>query len=100
MKHDFIITLALVFLIGAFEGSPLNAQRLTRERLSFNADWRFQKGDPAGTEGQLAYDKVKPWVIATGNNFLSRGEKPGRPAGNLGNDILYAQRSFDDRTWR
>ena len=100
MKHDFIITLALVFVIGAFEGSPLHAQRLTRERLSFNADWRFQKGDPAGTEGQLAYDKVKPWVIATGNEFLSRAATPAPVAGNPGNDIPYAQPSFDDHTWR
>ena len=100
MKHPFIITVALVFIVGASEVSPLRAQRLTRERLSFNAAWRFQKGDPAGTEGQLAYDKVKPWVIATGNEFRSRAATPAPVPGNPGNDIPYAQPSFDDHTWR
>src|SRR6516225_2587687 len=40
-----------------------------RERVSFNAGWRFQKGDPAGSEGQLAYEKIRNWVTATGNQF-------------------------------
>lgn len=76
-----------------------------RERVSLNADWRFQKGDPAGTEGQLAYEKIKGWVIATGQDFvMNRGAAkpagPARPEGNLGGDVTYAQRGFDDRNWR
>jgi len=73
-----------------------------RERVSLNADWRFQKGDPPGTEGRLAYEKIKDRVTATGNEFVlaSGAKKPGRPAGNLGEDISYTQRDFDDRGWR
>ena len=73
-----------------------------RERISFNADWRFQKGDPPGTESRLAYEKIKDWATATGNEFVlsSGAKKPSRPAGNLGEDISYTRRDFDDRGWR
>src|SRR5262245_43099881 len=78
------------------------APELPRERLSFNAGWRFQKDDPAGTDGQLAYQKIKNWVTATGNEFaLSPDAVKGvRPDGNLGAEIAYTQRGFDDKSWR
>src|SRR5262249_8161380 len=73
-----------------------------RERLLFNTDWRFQKGDPAGAEGRLEYQKIKDWITATGNEFVLNpgAAKPNRPTGNLGSDISYAQRDLDDRAWR
>src|SRR6266480_5008433 len=71
--------------------SPLVcAQNTTaRERLSFNADWRFQKDDPPGTDGQLSYEKIKNWVTATGNEFAidDAAIKRAKPAENLGRDI-------------
>ena len=73
----------------------------SRERLSFNADWRFKKDDPSGSEGLLSYEKIKDWVNATGNEFVTRADarKP-RPSGNLGDTVPYTQRNFDDRSWR
>jgi beta-galactosidase len=71
-----------------------------RERVSFNADWRFQKGDPADAEGRLAYDKIKPWVNATGNEFVADAAKTRRPEGELGGDVPYTQPGFDDGGWR
>jgi beta-galactosidase len=73
-----------------------------RERLSLNADWRFTKGDPAGTEGELAYEKIKEWVKATGNEYVltSGAGRAARPAGNLGEAISYTRPAFDDRGWR
>jgi beta-galactosidase len=73
-----------------------------RERLSINADWRFRKGDPAGAEGRLAYEKIKEWVTATGNEYVlsSGAAKPVRPAGNLGEAVSYTHRDFDDSGWR
>jgi beta-galactosidase len=39
---------------------PLAAQSTPRERISLNADWRFQKGDPQGANSaDLLYD-VRP----------------------------------------
>ena len=74
----------------------------TRERLSINAAWRFQKDDPPGTAGLLSYEKIKPWVIATGSDFIiSAGAFHSlRPEGNLGDDVAYTQRGFDERGWR
>ena len=93
-----MVTLVLVLLI--INVSSVYAQKPTRERLSLNAGWRFQKNDPTGTEGQLAYEKVKPWVVATGNEFMNGAPKPTRPSGNLGDTVVYAQPGFDDRGWR
>ena len=71
-----------------------------RERISINADWRFQKGDPPGNTVSLLYDArpevrdrrddgpadakpeaaagvaaapqavLKPWILPTGNRFI------------------------------
>jgi len=92
-------------LVGAFLilGPFANGQNAPlRDRLSLNTGWRFQKGDPAGAGGRLAYEKIKPWVIATGNEFVRNRDaaKPARPEGNLGADIPYTKREFDDRNWR
>jgi beta-galactosidase len=74
----------------------------SRERISLNAGWRFLKGDAPGAEGQLAYQKIKNWVTATGNEFALSADsvKGTRPDGNLGSDIAFAQRGFDDSGWR
>src|SRR6185503_13632471 len=95
-------TLTLIIGVALLAIQPLSAQaqRPARERLSLNADWRFQKNDPPGAEGQLAYEKVKPWVVATGNKFANGAQKPARPAGNLGTDVPYARKDFNDRGWR
>ena len=60
----FIMSLSMCLL------NPTSANAAEpRERLSFNADWRFQKGDPSGAEGRLSYAKIKDWVMATGNEI-------------------------------
>src|SRR4030095_16665842 len=81
--------------------SPARGQRPARERLSFNADWRFKKDDPSGSEGLLSYEKIKDWVNDTGNEFVAQaGAKKPRPAGSLGETVPYKQRDFDDHSWR
>ena len=70
-------------------------------RVSFNADWRFQMGDPAGLGDALAYGRIKSWVIAAGDELLSpMAARPARPAGSPGGEIPYAQAGFDDGAWR
>jgi beta-galactosidase len=73
-----------------------------RERISLNADWRFQKGDPPGTEGQLAYEKIKSLFNATGNEFAASADsmKRVRPEGKTIDGVAYLRREFDDRSWR
>jgi beta-galactosidase len=98
--HCFLLAFCLLVL-GAY---PAVAQRTgaARERISLNADWRFKKDDSPDVAGRLPYEKIKDWVTATGNQFVSSSgaQKPGRPAGNLGENIPYTQRNFDERSWR
>ena len=78
------------------------AQVSPRSRESFNARWRFQKGDPPGTEGRLAYDRIKGSVTKTGREFVKAplpSESAG-PADNIGADVAYTRGDFDDSSWR
>ncbi|HEV2764877.1 MAG TPA: beta-galactosidase GalB [Pyrinomonadaceae bacterium] len=74
------------------------AQTAPRERASFNPGWLFQKGDPAGAEGRLSYERLRPWLTATGGEFVA--SETARPEGNVGEDVTYTRREFDDRAWR
>jgi len=69
-------------------------------RTNFNENWRFQKNDPSGADSVLAWDKVKDWVAATGNEYVIDGAKAARPAGNLGESVVYTTASFNDSSWR
>jgi beta-galactosidase len=92
-KLLFVIVCVLLLFI-----SDAHAQ--TRQRISFNESWLFQKGDPEGTADKLSYDKIKDWVRATGNEFVRDGVKRTRPGGILGDDVSYATPSFNDVAWR
>lgn len=94
------LTLAACLLALVPPSAAAQAADAPRERRSFDADWRFQKGDPAGAEGRLAYDKIKPWVTATGNEFVAGAGVPARPEGDPGGDVPYTQPGFDDGGWR
>ena len=73
-----------------------------RENLSFNEGWRFQKDDPPGAEGRLAYEKIKESVKQTGVEFVADGAvaKPSKTDEGLGSDVAYTRRDFDDSRWR
>jgi beta-galactosidase len=93
--HCLLMTAFLVLAPAAFgQSAPV------RERLSMNADWRFKQDDPTENQGLLTYEKIKDWVTATGNEFVGSKSKRPRPAGNLGEQVSYTQRNFDDRNWR
>lgn len=62
-----------------------------RERVSFNADWRFMRGDPADSNPELDYQTLKPWLLATSAARLS---------GNPGARVVYTQPGYDDSSWR
>jgi beta-galactosidase len=72
----------------------------TRERISLDRDWRFAKGDPAGAEGKLAYERTRDWMLPTGAGLVLDGSRPERPPGNVGEDVAYTRPDFDDGGWR
>ncbi|MGC3958411.1 MAG: beta-galactosidase GalB [Verrucomicrobiota bacterium] len=44
---------------------------------------------------------LKPWILPAGNRFIKDpAKRHGRPEGNPGGDVAYAQKSFDDSHWR
>ena len=89
----------IIAVLLAFCFVALSQNHPLRERLSFNDNWRFQKNDPAGVEGQLSYDQIKEWVNATGNEFTTNAPK-SRPRADLGFSVAYTKREFDDKNWR
>jgi beta-galactosidase len=71
------------------------------ERLSFDADWRFTKGDPLVVGEALVYERIKDWVLPTGDELLNWAPpRAPRPAGNPAGDVSYARANFDDSAWR
>src|SRR3954469_5573376 len=93
--------LSLIGLALVVAASLAGAADSNRERLPFDSDWRFQKGDPAGAEEQLGYDKLRPWLLPTGNALVNfTASLPTRPEGNVGASLPYVQPAFDDASWR
>jgi len=78
------------------------AQTPVRERVSFNADWRFAKDDPNGAVGKLSYAAIRDWVLVTGISFPKAPNFTDRklPAGAPGTDVAYTQPGFDDQAWQ
>jgi beta-galactosidase len=70
-----------------------------RERLLFNADWRFIKGDPVGMGEQLSYPVLKDWLkpsaqaFIKATNALPSGVRPGE-------QVAYVRPGFNDHSWR
>ncbi|POS69075.1 beta-galactosidase [Diaporthe helianthi] len=101
------LRLALIGL-AALGHSPAQARSLAnprqdaflepvRERLSINADWRFERfeSNPDG----LSYDQLKPWILPAANDFISDPALHTQPPTGRPNNVTYAQHSFDDSAW-
>lgn len=74
-------------------------QSASRERVSLDSDWRFKKDDAPGAT--LDSSALRTWLLPTSNPFIKDvAKRHVRPNGNLGDDIPYTQRTFDDSAWR
>lgn len=91
-----LLSLSFTTLLSAQSTNDVTA---LRERILFNDDWRFQKGDPQDLAEDLGYSRLKPWLLPTANDFTSKpsdrpeGDAPGENLGITGG-------SFDDSNWR
>jgi len=123
----FIGCLFLLACIPALtQTAGTGTDKVYREHISINEDWRFYKyeqvaraddliydvrpeikdrrGDdtePTKTEGIEATQTVfKPWILPTGDDFIKDPAKRHiRPEGNPGNDFPFVQNDFDDSSW-
>lgn len=75
-----------------------------RERVSFNDDWHFKKGDPADTADRpLNYEALKTPLLRHADRMMGgfvHKPEPELTPGSFGPDIPYAGRDFDDSQWR
>ncbi len=100
MKYPSCTPLLFSLLITGIT-SLSSAAETARERISINADWRFQKDDPAQVADSLDYPKIRAWVLPSSAAFVKDpAALPARPAGNLATDVPYTQPAFDDGAWR
>lgn len=90
----FLAALSLM-LVARADDTPI------RERLSFNDGWRFTKGDAQNIGESLAYERIKDWVLPTGDDLLLyQGTRRVRPDGQPGGNVAYARADFNDAGWR
>ncbi|KAK1750359.1 glycoside hydrolase superfamily [Echria macrotheca] len=74
-----------------------NTSPLTRERLSLNAGWRFQRF--TSNPDNLSYSKLKAWILPSASSYIKDASSRAlRPAGQPTN-VTYAQATFDDKSW-
>ena len=72
MTISFLSKAACLLAFTALAVLPLRADdSALRERVSFDGDWRFQKGDPEGTGDSLGYPKLKDTLLASTARFLT-----------------------------
>ena len=93
------LTLAAVFSLNLLT-TAAPASEPARERILFDSDWGFTKGDPPGIGDELSYTNLKPWVMTIGNEFVEDGKPVAHPPSNLGGDVSYTQPDFNDSDWR
>ncbi|WP_415911002.1 sugar-binding domain-containing protein [Oleiharenicola sp. Vm1] len=89
-------------LFAAFAATGAAATEPPRERLPFNDGWKFTRGDHPDTGNALDYERVRLWVLPTGDELLNylpvpRARSDGMPGGR---PIQYARADFDDGAWR
>ena len=95
------LTLCVVLAAGWLGSALVSANEPVRERLPFNAGWRFSKDDPRHLPTQMDYVATRAWLLPTANAFLgATSPRLTRPSGNIGGDIPLTQPGFDDSTWR
>ena len=94
---SLLVVIALVLLPCAVRAANTIS---TRQRLAFNSDWRFVKGDPSGSTTRLDYNTLKPWLLAAATEQGTNAEPVLAPESRPGSDVSFAQTSFDDLGWR
>ncbi len=90
----------LLILIPSSVMPAVAADHSPRERILFNQDWTFTKGDPEGAAESLNYEKLKPWLLPTAKAFVTTPPAASPPGPGPGESLDFAQPSFDDSTWR
>ncbi|KAF1996302.1 glycoside hydrolase family 2 protein [Amniculicola lignicola CBS 123094] len=116
-KNRGLAALSLLFLVhgSLAETSPTknpqqNLAPSGRERVSINTGWRFLRSETnpdkvsyaerPGLPSTSGTEPLEPWILPAGNDFIKDPTKRHqRPAGNPKTDVVFTQKSFDDKAW-
>ncbi|WP_075080630.1 beta-galactosidase GalB [Terrimicrobium sacchariphilum] len=95
------LTMVATLLVGfpMLGGAVEAAETQARERSSFNADWRFIKGDPEEVGDTFRLPEINKWLASQRSEY-EVGKTALRPEGNLGAAVSYVAPGFDDGSWR
>src|SRR6476646_6493779 len=75
---------SLVLVVWCFcPADSFAAESSPRQRLSFNSNWLFIKGDPTNSETKLDYQSLKPGLTTAGAD-LTTNTQPTKFTGNPG----------------
>src|SRR6478736_204482 len=99
-KHEWIggaSCPALVLVVLALLSLAASAMA-QRERVLFNDDWRFTKGDPENSGANLRYTSLKAWILPSANAFRTTNDFP-RPTEEPP-AVSFVQPDFNDSSWR
>jgi beta-galactosidase len=70
-----------------------------REKILFDDNWKFTKGDPMGGGTGLIYENLAKWIQFSAVEY-STNFSHTRPEGNPGSGVFYALPDFNDNNWR
>ncbi len=130
MNTTFSKTIYSFLFIAVFFGCSSDTEdKISRERISINKDWKFFKYESTESTDNLIYDirpevtkvndskaadtpateaekleasknALKPYILPTANAFIKDVSKHHkRPNGNPGSDFPFVQNDFDDTSW-
>jgi beta-galactosidase len=91
--------LSALLACAVFFALAATASAQVRERLLFDSNWRFTRGDSADIGDQLSYAKIKDWVLPAGNPFSTNAPHL-MPQTDPATVVSYAENDFDDDAWQ
>lgn len=95
------VVLLLPLFLAAASTYTSASESAPRERVSFNAGWRFHLGDDPAAGESLLYERVKAPMLATGDHLLTY-HAPAPAAAPEPNRwwLSFPRPDFDDSAWR
>lgn len=70
-----------------------------RERILLNEGWKFKKLADNEVDTLLNYNKIKAWILPSGNRYLKTSNSYIKPTEEL-NGSIYSKADYNDSQWR
>lgn len=91
--------LGALILLSFLQRSSAGAAPSPRERILFDDNWLFTKGEPMGGGTGLIYENLAHWIQFSAAEY-STNFPSTKPEGNPGSGVFYVLPDFNDHEWR